>query len=148
MANDSEVLSELPAIGFGAASPMEAGGAGASDPRLGFCRFRIPQAGRRVIWEVTNACNYGCSYCMFASTARRPPGELEQVAGARCHWPASAGCGFTHVKFTGGEPFLRPDMAELLERAVALGLRCNVSTNASRIGGALAARLARLAPRP
>lgn len=32
-----------------------------------FCLFNIKEDGARVIWEVTNACNYTCSYCIFSS---------------------------------------------------------------------------------
>ena len=110
---------------------------------LPFCRFRIPARGKRVIWEVTNACNYGCRYCIFASTTRTPPGELSPEEAAATV-DALVEAGFTHVKFTGGEPFLRPDMTDLLERSSGLGLACDVSTNASRIDAAIAARLARL----
>jgi len=113
------------------------------DPDLGFCRFRIPLSGRRAIWEVTNACNYGCRYCIFGSTSRVPPGELS-TERALAVVGELAVAGFTHVKFTGGEPFLRPDMTELLERARALGIACDVSTNASRIDAGIAARLAKL----
>jgi len=32
-----------------------------------FCLFNIKEDGARVIREVTNACNYTCSYCIFSS---------------------------------------------------------------------------------
>jgi MoaA/NifB/PqqE/SkfB family radical SAM enzyme len=113
------------------------------DPDLGFCRFRIPLSGRRAIWEVTNACNYGCRYCIFGSTSRSPPGELDAAAALNVV-AQLASSGFTHVKFTGGEPFLRPDMTAILARARTLGISCDVSTNASRIDADTAGTLAGL----
>jgi MoaA/NifB/PqqE/SkfB family radical SAM enzyme len=32
-----------------------------------FCVFKIPENGGRLIWEITNRCNYSCKYCIFSS---------------------------------------------------------------------------------
>ena len=39
--------------------------------RYPFCLFRIPENGGRVLWEITNTCNYRCSYCIFSSEAKK-----------------------------------------------------------------------------
>ena len=47
------------------------------DPQTSLCLFRIPKKTGRVIWEVTNTCNYGCRYCIFSSTSRLHKDELD-----------------------------------------------------------------------
>lgn len=111
------------------------------DPRASLCLFRIPKKGGRVIWEVTNTCNYGCRYCIFSSTSRQHKDELEtaQVFGAIEQLRDE---GFTHVKITGGEPFSRPDIMDILRRCCDAGLRTDISTNASTITPEIAKELA------
>lgn len=111
------------------------------DPATGFCLFRIPKQGGRVIWEITNTCNYGCRYCIFSSTTRQQKDEpdtakvFDTIAGLRDN-------GFTHVKITGGEPFTRPDIMDILRECCAKGLTTDISTNASMITQAIAEELA------
>lgn len=111
------------------------------DSHLSFCKFRIPQHSGRVIWEITNECNYACSYCIFASTGRKPQGELETSDIYRVlHELQEAR--FTHIKFTGGEPFLRPDMMDILDKSTQMNFIFDISTNASRFTEDIAYRLA------
>ncbi len=98
--------------------------------RYPFCIFRIPENGGRVLWEITNTCNYHCSYCMFSSEAKKYENELttEEVKKAI---KDLKGNNFTYIKFTGGEPFVRKDMVEILKYASELGFDMDISTNAS-----------------
>ena len=41
-----------------------------------FCLFRIPEKGGRVLWEITNTCNYHCSYCIFSCKNKKYENEL------------------------------------------------------------------------
>lgn len=108
-----------------------------------FCKFRIPQEGKRVIWEITNECNYGCKYCIFASTGRKPEGELDTQQVFKVLKELREN-GFTYVKYTGGEPFIRDDMLEILKETKSLGFDCDISTNASKITPQIAQELALL----
>jgi MoaA/NifB/PqqE/SkfB family radical SAM enzyme len=108
-----------------------------------FCKFRIPEQGRRVIWEITNECNYGCKYCIFASTGRKPEGELDTSQVFKVLRELRDN-GFTYVKYTGGEPFIREDMMDILRETKALGFDCDISTNASKITPQMAHELALL----
>lgn len=108
-----------------------------------FCLFRIPRAGGRAIWEVTNSCNYGCRYCIFSSTPRRPEGEISPERALSLVDELSER-GFTHLKITGGEPFSRPDLMDILRRARERGLRVDLSTNASLIDSERARALSRM----
>lgn len=97
-----------------------------------FCLFRIPEDGGRVLWQITNVCNYDCSYCIFASGPEKINGELSTDEVKR----AVEGLkerDFRHVKFTGGEPFVRKDMLDILQYAANSNFVVDVSTNASLI---------------
>lgn len=102
------------------------------DDNTDFCLFRIPKKGGRVIWEVTNSCNYGCRYCIFSSTSRKPAEELDTeriyqtIDGLKAE-------GFTHIKVTGGEPFMRPDLIDILRYIERAGFKLDISTNAAFI---------------
>ena len=97
-----------------------------------FCKFRIPKDGGRVIWEITNACNYTCSYCIFASTGKIPEGELntQDIFNTIDELKNN---NFKYLKFTGGEPFIRKDMVDILKYSFKNDMICDISTNASFI---------------
>jgi MoaA/NifB/PqqE/SkfB family radical SAM enzyme len=105
-----------------------------------FCLFRIPKDGARVIWEITNLCNYTCSYCIFSSDSKEIPEELNtnEVFNALDDLKSA---NFTHLKFTGGEPFARNDFMNILEKSKNLGFIIDVSTNASLIDSEKASKL-------
>lgn len=108
-----------------------------------FCKFRIPEHSGRVIWEITNVCNYSCSYCIFASTGKKPVGELttqeifNTIDELKKH-------NFKYLKFTGGEPFLREDMVDILKYSFKNDMICDISTNASFITNEIAKNLSLL----
>lgn len=108
--------------------------------RYPFCLFRIPENGGRVLWEITNTCNYHCSYCIFSSEAKKYKNELttEEVKQTIKELKEN---NFTYIKFTGGEPFTRDDMTEILEYASNLGFDMDISTNASLITDEIAKKL-------
>lgn len=112
---------------------------------LSFCKFHFVQNIRKVIWEITNKCNYSCEYCIFSSTGQTPRGELsfdnviltlEQLKNS----------GFNYIKFTGGEPFTRKDMFAILTETQRLGFQFDISTNASLIDEKISQQLSTLAP--
>ncbi len=108
--------------------------------RYPFCLFRIPENGGRVLWEITNTCNYHCSYCIFSSEAKKYEDELtiDEVKRAIKELKEN---NFTYIKFTGGEPFTREDMTEILKYANKLGFDMDISTNASLITDEIAKEL-------
>jgi len=76
-----------------------------------------------VFWEVTRACLLACKHCRASATPNALPGELthdegmnmlEQVAGFGRPYPI--------LVLTGGDCLLRPDIFELVDRAVELGI--------------------------
>ena len=107
------------------------------------CLFRIPQNGGRVIWEVTNKCNYHCPYCIFSSTNNSKENELTTEQALNLVNEIKE-LGYTHLKITGGEPFLRKDIMKLLKQARLLNLKTDISTNASLITNKVARNLSEL----
>ena len=99
---------------------------------LSFCKFHFPENINKVIWEITNQCNYSCEYCIFSSTGKKPRGELsfEKIIQTLAELKES---GFNYIKFTGGEPFMREDFIHILKHAKNMGFNFDISTNASFI---------------
>lgn len=108
--------------------------------RYPFCLFRIPENGGRVLWEITNTCNYHCSYCIFSSETIKYENELTTDEVKRTIKELKNN-NFTYIKFTGGEPFTRKDMTEILKYATELGFDMDISTNASLITEKIAKEL-------
>jgi mycofactocin radical SAM maturase len=93
-----------------------------------------------VTWEVTLRCNLRCAHCLSAAGAAAA-GELSTGECRRLidDW---ASLKVFQVNVGGGEPFIREDFLELLDRAQARGLVTCVSSNGLLIDRALARRLA------
>lgn len=86
----------------------------------------------RLSLEVTARCNYACPFCYGVWHERA---ELAGPELGTAEWGAileeCARRGVKEVQFTGGEPLLRDDLDELIDRARAAGLKTAVYTNAS-----------------
>jgi cyclic pyranopterin phosphate synthase len=68
--------------------------------------------------SVTPRCNLSCSYCRpLAGCAEPEPGELLSAAEIHALVQAAAGMGIDKIRFTGGEPLLREDIADLVAMA-------------------------------
>lgn len=93
-----------------------------------------------VVWNVTKRCNLRCVHCYASADPSPHPDELTTEEGmALLEDLAQFGCPV--VLFSGGEPFMRPDILDLIHKAVSLGLRAVVSTNGVLIDRALAREL-------
>lgn len=106
---------------------------GSADTRL------IDAFGRRLTYlrvSVTDRCNLRCSYCLpedaefpFGDRGFLSPGEIEALVGTLVE------LGIRRVRLTGGEPLVRRDIAEIVERVSALpGLEdLALSTNGTEL---------------
>lgn len=95
----------------------------------------------RVQRVVTNeTCNQNCWFC----NARRPAERPEYVArpAVRQRIAAAQAGGAREIVLTGGEPTLRSDIADLVQRAAAGDTRVVLETNAALLDGTRAAALA------
>ncbi len=91
-------------------------------------------------------CNLECTHCLNASGPREPwlrPLDAETVRGALREGEAF---GVKEVYFTGGEPFLHPEILTLLGEALEVA-PTTVLTNGTRISDTVADALAELAAR-
>jgi cyclic pyranopterin phosphate synthase len=92
--------------------------------------FNRPVSNLRV--SLTPKCNLSCMYC-------HREGEKEAAAPLSAAEIAevlrvAAGFGIRSIKFTGGEPMLRPDLLEII-RSVPAGVESSLTTNGTLLAG-------------
>ena len=76
-----------------------------------------------VFWETTRACLLACRHCRASATTVPPPGELSQAAGRDLiDQVAGFGRPYPILVLTGGDCLLRPDLFDLVDYAVSLGV--------------------------
>jgi radical SAM protein len=81
-----------------------------------------------VIWEVTRACQLVCKHCRADARHDRDPRELSTTQGkALLDDLASFGGPRPMVILTGGDPFERRDLAELVAHGTESGLHMSIS---------------------
>ncbi len=105
------------------------GGGTMSAPRV--LRHQHQDAAERpfiVIWETTRACPLACLHCRAEAVPDRDPRELDTVAAQDLMRQVAA---FGHPAplfvITGGDPFQRPDLLELIGYGRQIGLPVAVS---------------------
>jgi cyclic pyranopterin phosphate synthase len=76
--------------------------------------------------SLTPACNLNCLYCHAEGEVS--PGSLLSAEEIAEIMEVAADYEFRSVKFTGGEPLLRPDLLEII-RAVPEGMESSLTTN-------------------
>ena len=72
-------------------------------------------------WSVTGRCNFRCRHCMMSA----PEAALGELSHASTLGIVDqlAECGVLRVALTGGEPFVRRDIHELIDALVEKGIR-------------------------
>jgi radical SAM protein with 4Fe4S-binding SPASM domain len=96
-----------------------------------------------VIWEVTRACALACVHCRADAIPHRNPFELGTAdAAALIDQVRAFGDPPPLFVLTGGDPMRRPDLAEIVRRAVDAGL--TVALTPSGTAAVTRARLAEL----
>lgn len=95
-----------------------------------FCLFQVDK--KRVIWEVTKFCNYHCKHCCASAEKIDTTNELKYDDFARI-LDEMKEYGIEEIYFSGGEPFSRRDILQILKKAKDNGIKCNISTNGSLI---------------
>ena len=88
-----------------------------------------------VDWVITSSCNLSCRHCRGTSQGGLSPKRalelVDEIAGLRPGW----------LIIEGGEPLLRPDIFEILEKIKRAGLGVYVSTNGMLLDEKVLARL-------
>lgn len=85
-----------------------------------------------VVWNVTRRCNLKCIHCYSNSQNIQYDNELTTEQGIAL-LDDLADYGSPVVLFSGGEPFTRDDLPELINHAAARGMRAVISTNGALI---------------
>jgi radical SAM protein len=81
-----------------------------------------------VIWEVTRACALVCAHCRADAQHCRDPRELDTAEGRRLLDQLAEGpAPHPMVVLTGGDPFERDDLAELVAHGVGAGLHVSLA---------------------
>ncbi|MFB4203561.1 hypothetical protein KBTX_03063 [wastewater metagenome] len=101
----------------------------------GEARARVALRRLETLWFNTGTlCNLTCRNCYIESSPRND--RLVYIAHeevvAYLDEIETQGMGTTEIGFTGGEPFMNPDMLAMLETVLARGYRALVLTNAMR----------------
>jgi uncharacterized Fe-S cluster-containing radical SAM superfamily protein len=101
----------------------------------GEARAAVELAGLRTLWFNTGTlCNLTCTHCYIESS---PTNDRLAYLGLNDVVPyldeiAARGFPTVEIGFTGGEPFMNPDIVPILEAALGRGFRALVLTNAMR----------------
>ena len=92
--------------------------------------FNRPVSNLRV--SLTPKCNLSCIYChREGEKSPREPLSAAEIAEVL---RVAAGFGIRSVKFTGGEPMLRPDLIEII-KSVPAGMESSITTNGTLLAG-------------
>jgi uncharacterized Fe-S cluster-containing radical SAM superfamily protein len=97
-------------------------------------RASVELRGLKTLWFNTGTlCNLTCVNCYIESSPRNDrlvyltAGEVAEYLDELGEWPETE-----EIGFTGGEPFMNPDLPAMLEDSLARGYRVLVLTNAMR----------------
>ena len=85
-----------------------------------------------VVWNYTSKCNLKCVHCYNDSGMDKESNE-STTEEAKAVLDDLADFGVPSVLFSGGEPFVRKDLFELIRYARGKGLRTVISTNGTMI---------------
>ncbi len=98
--------------------------------------------------SVTDRCNFRCRHCMATEGGFAGRGELS-LAQMEDLFAQMARLGIRYVEFTGGEPLLRDDFAQIVQAADGAGLRIRrIYTNGFLLRAGLLGQLRALGQAP
>ena len=84
--------------------------------------------------SLTDNCNLRCSYCMPEEEYDfTPANRLMQVDEIVEIAKVFVAGGVNKIRLTGGEPLVRKDAGEIIERLSGLGVKLTMTTNATRV---------------
>jgi MoaA/NifB/PqqE/SkfB family radical SAM enzyme len=106
----------------------------------------VPFRGLRTLWfQVTGTlCNLVCRHCFNSSGPRDPWLESLDIGTVRRYIAEAEALGVREFYFTGGEPFMHPDLIGMVEEALAVA-PVTILTNGTLIDETLATRLTHIA---
>ncbi len=78
---------------------------------------------RKLRVSLTDACNYRCFYCMEENPVFTAPSNLLTPEEIETICRQLVGMGLEEIRITGGEPTLRPEFPEIIERLSTLPIK-------------------------
>lgn len=84
-----------------------------------------------VFYELTQACDLVCQHCRACAQSRSDPAELKTHESKRLIEQLTEFPDPPMLVLTGGDPFKRADLFELLEHAVGVGLDVSITPSAT-----------------
>lgn len=96
---------------------------------------------KSVIWYVTKKCNLHCQHC-FLEGGRKALGELSEKEANKLI-DEFGEMHILYLSMSGGEPFLRDDLFELIDHAASYGMRVDIASNGTLIDKETVRRLVR-----
>lgn len=103
-----------------------------------YCLFKTEK--KRVVWEITHLCNYQCVHCCSRSGQVQVDQELTYSEIIRVLDELKEE-GVQEIYYSGGEPFTRSDMVNILTETRKRRILANVSTNGSFLTLSMAEKL-------
>ncbi|MCK5702956.1 MAG: radical SAM protein, partial [Cyclobacteriaceae bacterium] len=85
-----------------------------------------------VVWNMTRQCNLNCLHC-YAKATKNASNDEFTTEEAKALMDDVAKYNSPVFLFSGGEPFMRRDLIELIEYANSINLRPVISTNGTLI---------------
>ncbi len=86
-----------------------------------------------VYWEMTQACGLACRHCRAEAMLQKHPRELNYTESCALLQQIRAfGDPLPHLILTGGDPLRRPDLYELIDEAVSLGIEVSITPAATQ----------------
>ncbi len=93
-----------------------------------------------VVWNTSRTCNLKCVHCYTDSDNKIYSGELSTEEGLNLI-DDLASFDIPSLLFSGGEPLMRKDLFQLIDRAVIRNIRPVISTNGTLIDGEMAQKI-------
>ncbi len=111
--------------------------------KLALYRLHIVPPPLRISIDITNRCNFRCPTC--SKWLDKDPGpELDLTAWKQILVKISRTALLREIAVSGGEPFIREDMVDILEEAAAYKLRAVVVSNGDLITDDMFSRLKKI----
>ena len=89
---------------------------------------------REIYLYITGSCNLNCRHCWIDPVFNGKVEKYLPWSDLQFIIEEAQDIGLSAVKVTGGEPFLHPEMVEILYGIKAMGLRLRMETNGTLIG--------------
>lgn len=107
--------------------------------REGDCAQDMTDSPSLIFWEFTKACNLGCAYCRVLKHGKGA--ELDTKEAMDMASNIKGRFSNALLILSGGEPFLRKDLFDVLSHAFSLGLKTSLATNGTLVDREKALRL-------